>query len=167
MVKNKLFYFGAYEGFRQSFADTFLTTVPTMAQRQGQFGALNIVDPSTNTPFAGNVIPAARMDALARRVIDLYPEPNTPGQFQNGRPVNNYSLQRDGNENTHKFDTRFDYNLNEPEPDHGPVQLPAAEVQPGRDLPGLGRWRGQPGRAVQREPQPWRWRGRRRFRRGS
>jgi len=113
IVKNKLFYFGAYEGFRQSFADTFLTTVPTMAQRQGQFGALNIVDPSTNAAFPGNVIPASRFDALAKKVIDLYPEPNTAGQFQNGRPTNNYSLQRDGNENTHKFDTRFDYNVND------------------------------------------------------
>ncbi|MCA2969461.1 MAG: TonB-dependent receptor [Acidobacteriaceae bacterium] len=113
IVKNKLFYFGAYEGFRQSFADTFLTTVPTMAQRQGQFGALNLVDPSTNAAFPGNGIPASRFDALAKKVIDLYPEPNTAGQFQNGRPTNNYSLQRDGNENTHKFDTRLDYNVND------------------------------------------------------
>ncbi|BDC51506.1 hypothetical protein F183_A38220 [Bryobacterales bacterium F-183] len=96
IVKNKLFYFGAYEGFRQSFADTGLTTVPTLAQRNGQFGALNIVDPDTRTPFAGNILPAARVDALAKKVIDLYPEPNTPGNFQNGRPVQNYSLQRDG-----------------------------------------------------------------------
>jgi len=113
IVKNKLFYFGAYEGFRQNFADTGLTTVPTMAQRQGQFGVLNIVDPETRAPFPGNIIPASRFDGLARRVIDLYPAPNAPGQFQNGRPVNNYSLQRDGNENTHKFDTRFDYNVND------------------------------------------------------
>jgi len=40
--KNKLFYFGAYEGFRQSFADTGITTVPTVAQRSGQFGLLNL-----------------------------------------------------------------------------------------------------------------------------
>jgi hypothetical protein len=113
--KNKLFYFGAYEGFRQNFADTFLTTVPSAAQRRGEFGALNIVDPATTpaSPFPGNVIPASRVDALARKVIDLYPDANLPGIVQNGRPVNNYSLQRDGREDTHKFDTRFDYNLSE------------------------------------------------------
>lgn len=111
--KNKLFYFGAYEGFRQNFADTGLTTVPTLAQRNGQFGALNIVDPDTRAAFPGNIIPASRFDGLAKRVIDLYPDPNTAGNFQNGRPVNNYSFQRDGVENTHKFDTRFDYNLND------------------------------------------------------
>jgi len=111
--KNKLFYFGAYEGFRQSFADTGITTVPTLSQRTGNFGVLNIVDPDTRTAFPQNIIPASRFDALAKKVIDLYPDPNTPGQFQNGRPVNNYSLQRDGKEDTHKFDTRTDYNIND------------------------------------------------------
>lgn len=138
IVKNKLFYFGAYEGFRQNFADTGLTTVPTMAQRQGQFGALNIVDPSTNTPFPGNVIPTSRMDALARKVIDLYPEPNTPGQFQNGRPTNNYSLQRDGNENTHKFDTRFDYNLNDQNQIMGRFSYLRQKFNRDAIFPGLG-----------------------------
>ncbi len=111
--KNKLFYFGAYEGFAQRFADTFLTTVPTIGQRAGQFGALNIIDPSTRTAYPDNIIPASQIDALAKKVIDLYPQPNTPGAFQNGRPTQNYSLQRDGKEDTHKFDTRADYNLND------------------------------------------------------
>ncbi|MFN7544269.1 MAG: carboxypeptidase regulatory-like domain-containing protein [Acidobacteriota bacterium] len=113
IIKNKLFYFGAYEGFRQNFADSSITTVPTQAQKNGQFGALNIIDPATNAPFPGNVIPATRFDALAKRIIDLYPEANAPGSFQNGRPANNYTWQRDGKENTHKFDYRTDYNLND------------------------------------------------------
>lgn len=138
IVKNKLFYFGAYEGFRQNFADTGLTTVPTLAQRQGQFGALNIVDPSTNAPFPGNVIPASRFDALAKKVIDLYPEPNTPGQFQNGRPTNNYSLQRDGNENTHKFDTRFDYNINDSNQIMGRFSYLRQKFNRDAIFPGLG-----------------------------
>ncbi len=138
IVKNKLFYFGAYEGFRQNFADTGLTTVPTLAQRQGQFGALNIVDPSTNAPFPGNTIPASRFDALAKKVIDLYPEPNTPGQFQNGRPTNNYSLQRDGNENTHKFDTRFDYNVNDSNQIMGRFSYLRQKFNRDAIFPGLG-----------------------------
>ncbi|MCX6598599.1 MAG: TonB-dependent receptor [Acidobacteria bacterium] len=111
--KNKAFYFGAYEGFAQRFADSGQSTVPTLGQRTGEFGALNIVDPSTAAPFPGNRIPAARFDTLAKKVIDLYPEPNAPGAFQNGRPTLNYNLQRDGKEDTHKFDTRADYNLND------------------------------------------------------
>lgn len=107
--KNKLFFFGAYEGFRQNFAETFNNiTVPTVDQRRGVF-ALDILDPTTNAPFPNRTIPANRVDPLGRRLVDLYPQPNAPGQVQNGRPVNNFNAQRDGTENTHKFDTRFDF----------------------------------------------------------
>lgn len=113
VIKNKLFYFGAYEGFRQNFSDSGLTTVPTVDQKAGRFGALNIVDPANNAPFPNNMLPAGRFDALGKKVTDLYPEANLPGIFQNGRPSNNYSLQRDGKEDTHKFDIKSDYNLND------------------------------------------------------
>ena len=136
--KNKLFYFGAYEGFAQRFADTGLTTVPTVGQRAGQFGALNIIDPSTGTAFAGNIIPASRIDALAKKVIDLYPEANTPGAFQNGRPTNNYSLQRDGKEDTHKFDTRADYNLNDKNQIMGRFSYIRQKFSRDAIFPGLG-----------------------------
>jgi len=113
LKKNKLFYFGAYEGFRQSFADTFLVTVPTAEQKRGAFG-LDILDSANgNAPFPNRTIPASRVDALGRKLVDLYPAPNQAGQVQAGRPSNNFAAQRDGKENTHKFDTRGDYNLNE------------------------------------------------------
>lgn len=109
IVSNKTFYFGAYEGFRQSFADTFLVTVPTVAQRTGVF-ALDIVDSvNGNAPFPNRTIPANRFDALGKKIVDLYPQPNQAGQVQAGRPANNFGAQRDGKENTHKFDTRFDH----------------------------------------------------------
>ena len=108
IVKNKLFYFGAYEGFRQSFADTFLVTVPTMEQRRGVF-AFDILDPATGRPFPNRTIPSESIDPLGRKLVDLYPAPNTPGRTQNGRPVDNFAAQRDGRENTHKFDTRADF----------------------------------------------------------
>jgi hypothetical protein len=111
-IKNKLFYFGAYEGFRQSFSDTFLLTVPTLEQRRGVFG-LNIVDPNDNQPFANRTVPVSRIDPLSRKLVDLYPEPNQPGQIQGGRPANNWGALRDGKEDTHKFDTRSDYYLSD------------------------------------------------------
>lgn len=108
-VKNKLFYFGAYEGFRQSFAETFLVTVPNADQRRGVF-ALDILDPANNnTPFPSRTVPANRVDTLGRKLVDLYPEANQAGQVQAGRPANNFGAQRDGKENTHKFDTRVDH----------------------------------------------------------
>ncbi len=114
IVRNKLFYFGSYEGFHQSFANTFLTTVPSAAQRQGRFDpATRLVDPENGQPFPNFTVPASRFDALGAKLIALYPEPNQPGNVQNGRPVNNFSALRDGRENTHKFDVKSDYTLNE------------------------------------------------------
>ncbi|MBL8234104.1 MAG: TonB-dependent receptor [Bryobacterales bacterium] len=110
--KNKLFYFGAYEGFRQSFAETFLVTVPNADQRRGVF-ALDILDPASNTLFANRTVPASRFDALGKRLVDLYPDANQTGRIQAGRPADNFGAQRDGKENTHKFDTRTDYYIND------------------------------------------------------
>jgi len=110
VVKNKLFYFGSYEGFRQSFADTFITTVPTAEQRQGIFNpATRIADPNTGQAFENFRIPTARFDSLGKKLIDLYPEANQAGRISNGRPVDNYAALRDGREDTHKFDTKADY----------------------------------------------------------
>ena len=42
-----------------------------------------IYDPQTGQPFAGNVIPANRIDTVARNILtQLYPEPNTAGTRQ-------------------------------------------------------------------------------------
>lgn len=106
--RNKLFYFGAYEGFRQNFSDTFLVTVPTADQKRGVFG-LDLIDPDTRTPFADRTIPVSRFDSLGKKLVDLYPTANQAGQIQNGRPANNFAALRDGKEDTHKFDTRMDY----------------------------------------------------------
>lgn len=108
IVKNKFFYFGSYEGFRQTFTDSFLTSVPTADQKQGIF-AFNVLDPTTGSNFPNNRVPVSRFDALGKKLIDLYPQGNLPGRTSNGRPVDNYGVNRPGVENTHKFDVRSDY----------------------------------------------------------
>lgn len=111
VVRNRHFYFVAYEGFRRSFSDSGLTTVPTTEQRRGLF-AFDVRDPDTLQPFAGRTIPASRFDALGKKLIDLYPEPNRAGRIvAGGRVVENYAVQLPGRENTHKMDARSDLNL--------------------------------------------------------
>ncbi len=73
-----------------------MTTVPTAAQRQGNFSNFAdngiIYDPLTTVPdpnhpgsyirqpFAGNVVPANRFDSTATALLPLmFPAPNTPG----------------------------------------------------------------------------------------
>jgi hypothetical protein len=40
IIKNKLYFFGYYEGLRQATPATFLSTMPTTSERSGNFGAL-------------------------------------------------------------------------------------------------------------------------------
>jgi hypothetical protein len=128
IVKNKTFFFADYEGLRQGFPVTFLTTVPTLAQRRGDFsqtlGAGNqritIYDPLTvetlangqrqRSPFPGNVIPADRIDPVSRRLTDLFPEPNQPG---NALGQNNYARSAGSTINTDKWDARVDHAFGE------------------------------------------------------
>jgi hypothetical protein len=109
LVRRKLFYFGSYEGFRQNFSNTFLTNVPTLDQRNGQFNT-TIRDPQTGQAFANNTIPQNRWDPLGARLLALFPEPSLAGRAgSGGRVIENYGVQRPGSENTHKLDVRTDY----------------------------------------------------------
>jgi hypothetical protein len=109
LVRDRMFYFGSYEGFRQNFANTFLTNVPTAEQRNGQFAA-TIRDPQTGLAFANNTIPRDRWDPLGSSLLALFPEPNLVGRAgSGGRVIENYGVQRAGQEKTHKFDVRTDY----------------------------------------------------------
>lgn len=111
ILRDKAFYFGSYEGFRRNFSNTFLTNVPTGDQRRGVF-ASTIIDPSTGLPFPGNTVPASRWDPLGAKLLALFPEPNLPGRAAaGGRVIENYGVQRDGREATHKFDMRTDFRL--------------------------------------------------------
>jgi outer membrane receptor protein involved in Fe transport len=86
--RNQLFFLVNYEGTRMDKSLTALATVPTAAERMGDFsrtlnpatGALIVVrDPVTGLPFPGNVIPPDRLDPTGSRVAALYPVPNRTG----------------------------------------------------------------------------------------
>jgi hypothetical protein len=91
--RDKTFFFFAYEGQRLRTGGTDTLTVPTIAERAGDFSqALNaagkqipIYDPattqtangvSTRTQFPGNAIPTSRLDPVALNAMKFYPAPN-------------------------------------------------------------------------------------------
>ncbi len=81
IVPNTLFFFADYQGARQD-APGFLTaSVAPEAWRRGDLSSVSaqIRDPMTNVPFPGNQIPADRISATARALLNdpgNYPLPN-------------------------------------------------------------------------------------------
>ncbi len=115
IIKDRTFFFADYQGHRENQGQTFLSTVPTLAMRAGDFSELSrvIYDPATGQPFPGNRIPADRIDSVARNVLDqLYPEPNTAGTRQaNGQVINNYLINPIKHRQDNQFDVKVDHNL--------------------------------------------------------
>jgi hypothetical protein len=107
LVRNKAFFFGDYQGLRQDQGRTFLFTVPTPEMRAGNLSAISnaIYDPVTGQRFEGNMIPTARMNPIARRVAEIWPQPNRPGL------VNNYVENNVQTTDLNAFDVRGDVNL--------------------------------------------------------
>jgi len=89
ILKDRTFFFGSYEGFRQTKGLPTSTTVPSLLVRQGNFTqeVRKPIDPITRLPFQGDIIPAERIDAVARNVLNLYPEPNAGPTTWSGAPV--------------------------------------------------------------------------------
>jgi hypothetical protein len=77
--RDKVLLFGYYEGLRVRQGITTTATVPTLAERNGDFSALptpllNLA--AGGTPFPGNRIPDAAINPVARNVLNLYPVGN-------------------------------------------------------------------------------------------
>ena len=105
--KNKLFFFGFWEGFRNRQGFTKTATVPTPAERRGDFSALR--DPSTNNmlinfatgqPFPNNQIPAAAFNPVSQRVLNFYPLGNVSPSLYRSTQV----LENDSNQGGFKLD---------------------------------------------------------------
>ncbi len=100
--KNKLFFFGNYEGLRMPATVIELVTTPTGLERKGDFSqsGWQVFDPATTdakgnrAAFPGNVIPDSRINKFMQQLISIY-------------PVNNY---KDGNPNVLSNYQSFDRN---------------------------------------------------------
>jgi hypothetical protein len=93
--KNKVFWFFGLEDINDSFPEPQTLMVPTQAERDGDLSALlklgtqyQIYDPFSateqgsriaRTPLAGNIIPASRINPIAKNYLQFYPLPNQPG----------------------------------------------------------------------------------------
>ncbi|MCU0248135.1 MAG: TonB-dependent receptor, partial [Bryobacter sp.] len=128
--QNRSFFFFTYEGNQFGVPTQFTRTVPTAAQREGDFSALlpltnanyAIYDPQSTvaaaggrfsrTPFARNIIPASRLDRLGVNLSRLYPLPNSPATATaDGR--NNFFSAPKAIQKTYSMLLRLDHAVNE------------------------------------------------------
>ena len=122
--RNRLFFFGSFEGYKRSQSLFTLFTVPDAALRAGDFshatntnGSLQLIyDPLTGAAngggrqqFADNRIPASRIDPIALKIMQLFPLPNTPG-IGAGNLTNNYRRQEDRTVNRGNYDAKLNWN---------------------------------------------------------
>ena len=119
--RDRTFFFGDYQGQRQTIGRTVISTVPTVRQRQGVFTEAiggrvpSIFDPATTapgpnggttrSPFAGNTIPAERIDPVARTLLERYPLPTSAGTANNYRRLASETVDQD------QFSLRIDHRL--------------------------------------------------------
>src|SRR6516165_3363788 len=135
ILKDKLFFFGSYEGFRQRKGNILTTWVPTAAERSGDFSkigstnttsVLPIYDPTTSgiggnaacnakaatcrTQFTfngvPNVIDPSRLDPTAVALLGYFPLPN-----QTNNPAGNFVESYSTGGNVDQYNARIDYNL--------------------------------------------------------
>ena len=130
IVRNKLFFFFNYDAARQSSPITTLGTVPTAAQRAGDFSQTNnsagnrlvIYDPTSTRvdpanpqaylrdPFVGNIVPAARINPVSTKVLPYWPGANRPGEGLAG--INNYYFSSGASRsNSDVYLARIDYSM--------------------------------------------------------
>src|ERR1700678_556977 len=128
IVKNKTFFFVDFEKVRSIGASSGVVTVPTVAERQGNFSGLtnNIYDPTMNCGTALNVvrpqvgldcsgqqmgplnqIPAGEQNAIGMAVLSLYPQPTNSNEFYN------YNYTTIANAPDYQFDVKLDHQIND------------------------------------------------------
>ena len=128
--RGRTFYFANVEANPFQVPQPSTLTVPTARMKTGDFSDLlalgpqyQIYDPATTRPhptqagrfirdpFPGNIIPANRISAVARAIMDFYPLPNQPGTSDGANNFTNPTAV--AFETYYTATTRVDHNLSD------------------------------------------------------
>jgi hypothetical protein len=122
-----LFFFYSYERFKDSVNNPVTTTVPTAAERTGDFSALlaigsgyqlyspfgataNAKGVVTRNPFAGNILPQALLNPVAKAYLQYFPLPNVTGSVDG---QSNYFSNNTTRDDYNSHSGRLDYSIND------------------------------------------------------
>ena len=117
--QDRLFFMSNFEQNRDRTTSFARSNVATDDMRNGDFSGQTraIFDPLTRTynatggavsatPFAGNFVPRARLNAVSQRLLEFYPSPTVPGN----NLVANYSRNARSTTDNTQFNQRIDWN---------------------------------------------------------
>ena len=116
VVRNRAFFFFAYEALDRRESRTVNNTLPTVRARRGDFSELAspIFDPATydaatgtRQPFPNNVIPDNRIDPVAKQFMNFYPAP------QNDRLSQNFIFNPPNEGDIDRINTKEDFQLSD------------------------------------------------------
>src|SRR5579875_8346 len=124
--KDKLFFFGDYQGTKTRFGTSEIYSVPTALERAGDFSQtlapgtpiyqnalLRTVYPGCNLAnftSACQIIPSSALDPAAVKIANLYPFPNRPGIFVPGvGTFNNFVTNGRTQDNSNNYDVKIDF----------------------------------------------------------
>jgi hypothetical protein len=116
VIKNRVFFFGNYEGLRSAITTNSINTVPTADEKQGNFSKSGFIvaDPTqvagtTRAPFPGNTVPTSRMDPNGIALLKLLPLPN----YNDTALPHAYYTNEHNNDRVDSSNAKGDANLNE------------------------------------------------------
>jgi hypothetical protein len=113
IIKDKLFYFGSYEGDYLNQSNSGILSLPNATMLSGNESGSShpIYDPATGnangtgrTAFAGNIVPVTRFDPVVVKLLPHFPAVTSPNLSLNNDFVNQSSVY-----NLHKIDSKIDY----------------------------------------------------------
>jgi len=120
IIKDKLFIFGDYQGFRSSApGSTDYATVPTSLMTSSGFTNFSellpgtkIMNPLTGTAFPGNII-TIPLNPAAVNYLNAYPAPNCSAASNPNchSLTQNYTTTRQRTQTINDFDVRLDWNI--------------------------------------------------------
>ena len=120
LIRNRLFFFGDYQGTRRSNGTSLRLSVPTMLVRSTCLDPSvslcdlseypqSLFDPASGNQFTNNQIPRSRVSSQAVALLNLLPGPNLAGAGL----AQNYIASGSEQFNDDDFNIRIDYNSSE------------------------------------------------------
>ncbi len=114
ILRDRLFAFFNYEGTRIRQGVTRISTVPLPNERIGDYSPATAAavgvkyptlrNPATGLPFPNNTVPQSMWDPFGSKILNAFPLPNQPGDF------NNYARTASVIDDNDSYNGRIDWN---------------------------------------------------------